>query len=177
MFSRTWKVVIVKVNSFPNVFVSETTHAASFFFKTFPKQALVFTCLQYMPFENTVGKGEIARHEQFLLFPQCFLYFQRALRYFHQNQNCRLQTLSVWKSLKFVVWERVNPLLHKRSHSNLDCENLRAHVVNSKITLFFFEQKRNYSISTRNTVYKMVPTRRKYLHIFVYGLYQTTNLL
>ena len=25
------------------------------------------------PFENTGGKGEIARHEQFLLFPQCFL--------------------------------------------------------------------------------------------------------
>ena len=22
--------------------------------------------------ENTVGKGEIARHEQFLLFPNCF---------------------------------------------------------------------------------------------------------
>ena len=22
--------------------------------------------------ENTVGKGEIARHDQFLLFPQCF---------------------------------------------------------------------------------------------------------
>ena len=25
------------------------------------------------PFENTVGKGEIALNEQFLLFPQCFL--------------------------------------------------------------------------------------------------------
>ena len=25
------------------------------------------------PFENTVGKGEIAHNEQFLLFPQCFL--------------------------------------------------------------------------------------------------------
>ena len=25
-------------------------------------------------------------------------------------QNCRLQTLSVWKSLKFVVWEGINPL-------------------------------------------------------------------
>ena len=25
------------------------------------------------PFENTVGKGEIARNEQFLLFPLCFL--------------------------------------------------------------------------------------------------------
>ena len=24
-------------------------------------------------FENIVGKGEIARYEQFLLFPQCFL--------------------------------------------------------------------------------------------------------
>ena len=23
--------------------------------------------------ENTVGKGEIARYEQFLLFPECFL--------------------------------------------------------------------------------------------------------
>ena len=36
---------------------------------TFPKQALVFTCL---PFENTVGKGEIARNEQFLLFTIVF---------------------------------------------------------------------------------------------------------
>ena len=33
----------------------------------------VFTCLQYRSFENTVGAGEIARNEQFLLFPQCFL--------------------------------------------------------------------------------------------------------
>ena len=35
----------------------------------FPKQAPGFTCLQYKPFGNTVGKGEIARNEQFLLFP------------------------------------------------------------------------------------------------------------
>ena len=28
---------------------------------------------QQTAFENTVGKGEIARNEQFLLFPQCFL--------------------------------------------------------------------------------------------------------
>ena len=34
-----------------------------------PKQALVFTCLQYKSFENSVGKGEIARNEQFVLFP------------------------------------------------------------------------------------------------------------
>ena len=36
-------------------------------------QALVFTCLQYKSFENTFRKGEIARNEQFLRFPQCFL--------------------------------------------------------------------------------------------------------
>ena len=26
----------------------------------------------FKPVENTVGKGEIARYEQFLIFPQCF---------------------------------------------------------------------------------------------------------
>ena len=31
------------------------------------------TPLGNKPFENSVGKGEIARNEQFLLFPQCFL--------------------------------------------------------------------------------------------------------
>ena len=31
----------------------------------FPKQALVFTCLQYKSFENTVGKGEIAHNFSF----------------------------------------------------------------------------------------------------------------
>ena len=62
-------------------------------------------------FENTVGKGEIARNEQFHLFPQCFLSVWRTFCYFHEVQNCRLQTISVWKSLKFVVWERVNNIL------------------------------------------------------------------
>ena len=37
------------------------------------KLYVVFTCLQYKSSENTEGKGEIARNEQFLLFPQCFL--------------------------------------------------------------------------------------------------------
>ena len=34
--------------------------------------------------ENTVGKGEIARYEQFLLFPQCF---QRHVLQTHKNQG------------------------------------------------------------------------------------------
>ena len=57
------------------------------------KQALVFMCLQYQPFENTVGKGEIAGNEQFLLFPQCFLSFHRTLCHCHQIENCCLKSL------------------------------------------------------------------------------------
>ena len=76
-------------------------------FSPFPKQALVFTYLKYKSFENTVGKGELARNEQVLLFSQCFLPVWRAFCHFQQICNCRLQTLSVLNSLKFVVWERV----------------------------------------------------------------------
>ena len=66
----------------------------------------VFTCLQ--SFENTVGgKREIACNEQFLFVPQCFLSFWRSFHHFHQIWSCHLQTLSVWKSLIFVMWERV----------------------------------------------------------------------
>ena len=39
--------------------------------------------------ENTVGKGEIARYEQFLLFPQCF------------QKTCSADTLK-----PELVWER-----------------------------------------------------------------------
>ena len=38
-----------------------------------------------------------------ILFPQCFLPVWITCCHFYQIWNCRLQTLSVWKSLKFVV--------------------------------------------------------------------------
>ena len=38
----------------------------------FLKQALLFTCLQYKSFLNTVGKAEIAHNKQFLLFHSVF---------------------------------------------------------------------------------------------------------
>ena len=87
----------------------------NFVLLTLSKQALVFMCLQYKSFENTVGKGEIARNEQFLLFPQCFLPFWRRLHYFHKIWNWHLQRLSIWKSLNLVVWERVK-LFTTQSH-------------------------------------------------------------
>ena len=57
------------------------------------------SCFYRKSFENTVGKREIARTEQFILFPHCFLPCWRTLYYFHRILKCGLQTLSVWKSL------------------------------------------------------------------------------
>ena len=68
-------------------------------------------CLNPFPnkhrsFENTVGKGEIARNEQFLLFPVFSTCLESFLP-FSSNLKLSSATLLVWTSLKFVVWERV----------------------------------------------------------------------
>ena len=55
-----------------------------FYILTLSQQALVFTYLRYKSLENTVGKGEIARNEQFHLFPQYFLPIWRDFCHFHQ---------------------------------------------------------------------------------------------
>ena len=47
-------------------------------------QRLLLTPQGNKPFENTVGKGEIARNEQFLLFPQYFLPVWITLCHFRQ---------------------------------------------------------------------------------------------
>ena len=82
-------------------------------------------CLQSKSFENTEGKGEIARNEQFLLFPQCFLPVWRTFCHFHQIQNCRLQTLWVWERLKFVVWEKVKKYLQEICLTHYQTTNFR----------------------------------------------------
>ena len=40
---------------------------------------MILMCLQYKSFENTVGKGEIAHDEQFLVLPQCFTNLENPL--------------------------------------------------------------------------------------------------
>ena len=57
------------------------------------------------PVENTMGKGEIARDEQFLLFPQ---FFQKAC--FPEASK----GVIVWEWVKlWIVWYRVNPVPHR----------------------------------------------------------------
>ena len=54
------------------------------------------------------GKEKLLVTSNFSFPPQCFLPVWWAFFHFHLLWNCRLLALSVWKSLKFVVWEKVN---------------------------------------------------------------------
>ena len=54
----------------------------------FPNEPLFLrVCSTFFFFENTVGKGENARDDQFLLFPQCFQLFWRIFCHLHQNSK------------------------------------------------------------------------------------------
>ena len=67
----------------------------------FTTQSRLITTCRKMPFERTVGKGENAGKQHFLLFPQCFLLYQEEKLSFLQHLICRLQMLWVWASPKF----------------------------------------------------------------------------
>ena len=111
----------------------------------FPKKPWFFTWLQYKPFENTVGKGEIACNEQFLLFPHCFLPVWRTFCWFLQIWICRLHAL--WKSLKFFVWERVK----WRAIGLTFPQTVVSMIHNSRIVVTLLEDcEQSSSINTQN---------------------------
>ena len=64
--------------------------------KPFRKQALIFTCLHYKAFENTVGKGQIIHNEQLTLFGELFaIFFEYEIVYansfsLEESKICRL---------------------------------------------------------------------------------------
>ena len=65
--------------------------------------------------------------------PQCFLPVWITFFHFHQIWNCQLQTLSVWKSLKCAVWERVK--WGKWSHTFKEISGINALKMNYKVNL------------------------------------------
>ena len=66
--------------------------------------------------------------------------------HFHQIQNCCLQTLSVWKSLEFVVWERVNNLVQDLYHYFNDRLSLND---SQRISFQFYHKNTEFSISVK----------------------------
>ena len=75
---------------------------------TLSKQALVFTCLQYKSFENTVGKGEIAHNEQFLLFHSVFYLFGELSAIFIKFEISSAKSFSLKESKICHFWKGLN---------------------------------------------------------------------
>ena len=82
----------VKQSVYPRVHPTSTQNEFYDSILNLSKRSLILKCLQGKSFENTVGKGRIARNEQFLLFPHCFLPFRMSFCVFRLLQNYRLQT-------------------------------------------------------------------------------------
>ena len=76
----------------------------------------IFLCVCSTSFLKTLWEKEKLLVTNNFSISQRFLPFLRTLCYFHQILNFCLQTLSVWKSLKFVVWEK-NSALQRCIHS------------------------------------------------------------
>ena len=65
------------------------------------------------PLQNIVRNGEIV-NQHFLLFPQCFLSYQKDITPFEQQRSCYLQTHSIWDKAKTSFsWYRVHPFPNK----------------------------------------------------------------
>ena len=62
-----------------NVFLNFKLEFGISFINAFTEQVRIFTTVREKPFENTAGKGENAGNQHFLLFPQCFLPYQRKI--------------------------------------------------------------------------------------------------
>ena len=54
--------------------------------------------------KNIVRKGEITSYKKFLIFSQCFLPYMALIFHFKCTSKCRMQFVSIWTSLNFVVW-------------------------------------------------------------------------
>ena len=76
-------------------------------FNPFPNKPWFLRVCSISLLKTLWAKEKLLVTSNFSISPQCFLPVSKTFCHFHQIWNCRLWTLYVWKSLKFVVWERV----------------------------------------------------------------------
>ena len=80
-------------------------------FKPFPnKRRFSRICCRSL-LKTMWEKKKLLVTEHFLVFLPCFLPVWRNSCHFDRIWNCRLQSLSVWKSPKSVVWKKVKDKL------------------------------------------------------------------
>ena len=89
----------------------KTSILPCFYFNPFPNKPLFLHVCHTFLLKTMWKKEKLLVRSNFSFSHSFFYPFWRTFNHFHQIQNCRLQTPSVWKSLKFVVWERVNQQL------------------------------------------------------------------
>ena len=90
-----------------HVFENIDADLSCILFNTFPNKPCFLHVCSTSLLKTLREKKKLLVTSNFSFFPQCFLPVWITFCHFRQIGNCRLQTLSVWKTLKFVVWERV----------------------------------------------------------------------
>ena len=145
------------------MFLNETKKV----FNPFLKQVLVFTCLQYNSFENTVGKGEIARNEQFLLFPQRFLLLLRNVLPFSSNLKLSYANSFCLEESKICRLEKGQEWL-----MNTDSGHLRLALYHT--TVFFFLDWAKFKAFSDDKLLSMVTSNRRFLYVFTKSLVNYT---
>ena len=78
-----------------------------FHFNPFPNKPWFLRVCDTSLLKTLWEKEKLLAMNKFSFFPTMFLPVWRTFCHFHLIWNCCLHTLSVWKGLKFVVWERV----------------------------------------------------------------------
>ena len=76
----------------------------------FPNKPCFYGSAVQFFFKNTVGKGEIALKEQFLLFPTVFSILLENLQPFSSSSKLSCANSFSLEMSKFVVWETVDEI-------------------------------------------------------------------
>ena len=79
-------------------------------FHPFPNNPWFLRVFSTSPLKTLREKEKLLVTSNFSFSHSVFYPFGKLSAIFIYFKNCRLQTLSIWKSLKFVVWERVNAI-------------------------------------------------------------------
>ena len=76
-------------------------------FNPFPNKSWFLRVYSASILKTLQEKEKLLVTSNFSFFNSVFYPHRELFPHFHQLRNCCLQTLSVWESLKFVVWEMV----------------------------------------------------------------------
>ena len=77
-------------------------------FNPFPNKPWFLPVCRTNLLKTMLEKEKLLVTSNFSFSHSVFYLFGELSAIFIQIQNCCVQTLSVWKSIKFVIWERVN---------------------------------------------------------------------